>query len=79
MITLYTDYPITSLGDKEGMLAPIRKCRIINFDGDKYCKVEIKENNLKVFEEIKRGYIYNTYTRYDPDFIATKKEILDSL
>jgi hypothetical protein len=76
---LYTDYPIIEFGDKEGKKAPIRRCKIINYDGDKYCEVEVIENNLRVFKEIKRGYIYNTYTRYNPKYIATKEEILKSI
>jgi hypothetical protein len=32
----WTDYPITKLGDIPGRIAPIRPCRILGWDGDKY-------------------------------------------
>jgi len=50
----YTDYPITELGDTPGTRAPIRECRIISYDGDKYCTVAV----CGVVTEIKTGYIY---------------------
>jgi len=53
---LYTDYPITELGDEEGTRAPIRKCEAIAYDNDKYMYVRI--NGTNIIKEIKRGYIY---------------------
>jgi hypothetical protein len=52
----YTDYPILPLGDKLGEKAPIRPVRVLSYDGDKYCKAEIKG---QIFE-LKIGYVYKT-------------------
>lgn len=51
---LWTDYPITELGDEPGKEAPIRPARLLEYDGDKYviCDVE----GLTV--EFKSGYLY---------------------
>lgn len=51
---LFTDYPITELGDKEFQEAPIRECELIHYDGNKYCYVKVEG----IEKEIKRGYIY---------------------
>ena len=51
---LYTDYPFIALGDKPNKIAPIRELKLLSYDGDKYCKIEI---GGKTFE-IKAGYIY---------------------
>jgi hypothetical protein len=50
----YTDYPITELGDTAGEEAPIRECRVVSYDNDKYCTVVV----CGVVKEIKSGYIY---------------------
>jgi hypothetical protein len=54
MIRTYTDYPITELGDTEGEIAPIRECRVISYDNNKYCEVSV----CGVVKSIKSGYIY---------------------
>ena len=51
---LLTDYPIESLGDTKGNFAPVREAKLISYDGDKYCKVEV----CGVEIEIKAGYLY---------------------
>ena len=51
----WTDYPIIEFGDVEGQLAPVRKCRIVAYDGDKYAKVVIGA----VMKSIKSGYLYS--------------------
>lgn len=50
----YTDYPFAELGDKPRELAPVRRCLILDYDGDKYCKIAI--NNMLL--EVKSGYLY---------------------
>ncbi len=50
----YTDYPFTELGDTPGCSAPIREVKILSYDGDKYCIVEINGHELTV----KAGYIF---------------------
>lgn len=48
-----TDYPITRLGDVPGKPAPVRKCRLLSYDGNKYCTILV--DGLVV--TIKRGYV----------------------
>lgn len=55
----YTDYPIIELGDEPYKLAPIRKCKIISYDGSLYCMVEVEG----VTVEIKSGYLYTMHGR----------------
>lgn len=56
----YTDYPIIELGDISGRIAPIRKCNVIFYDGNKYCQIEIDS----VKKEVKAGYLYIRPGRY---------------
>lgn len=52
---LYTDYPLAILfGDKPRVEAPIREVKLLDFDGDKYCTVEVEGMQA----DIKFGYIY---------------------
>jgi hypothetical protein len=51
---LFTDHPITELGDKEFVEAPIRECELISYDDNKYCYVKVEG----IEKEIKRCYIY---------------------
>jgi len=52
---LYTDYPLAILfGDKPRVEAPIREVKLLDFDGDRYCTVEIEGMTA----DIKFGYIY---------------------
>jgi hypothetical protein len=51
---LYTDYPITELGDKEFVEAPIRECELLSYDDNKYCYIKVGG----IEKEVKRGYIY---------------------
>ena len=50
----YTDYPFKVLGDTPGAIAPIRKIKVLSYDGDKYCMIKVDGH----YEEIKSGYIY---------------------
>lgn len=51
---LWTDYPITELGDKPHQVAPIRPLTVISYDGNKYCEILVEG----ITKEIKAGYIY---------------------
>jgi hypothetical protein len=60
----YTDYPILALGDKSGAIAPIRPCRVVAYDRNKYATVLVGGHVV----EIKAGYLYKNATRVDsPD------------
>ena len=56
-----TDYPFTGLGDKSGKPAPIRWCKIVSYDGDKYVNIRVYDTTMKkvlLGAEIKKGYVY---------------------
>ena len=42
MTYYYTNYPFNELGDIPHQQAPLRKVKLNNFDGDKWCKVEVE-------------------------------------
>jgi hypothetical protein len=52
---LFTDHPITELGDEEYKEAPIRECELLSYDDNKYCYVKVEG----IEKEIKRCYIYS--------------------
>lgn len=54
MTKAWTDYPIRELGDTPYTDAPIRECDVLEYDGDKYCRVIVGGHSV----EIKRGYLY---------------------
>jgi hypothetical protein len=56
---LFTDYPITELGDEEFKEAPIRECELLFYDDNKYCYVKVGG----IEKEIKRAYIYTKHGR----------------
>jgi DNA-binding transcriptional MerR regulator len=73
---LFTDHPITELGDKEFVEAPIRECELISYDDNKYCYVKVEG----IEKEIKRGYIYTKHGRCgEVDCISIEeiKELLE--
>ena len=51
MTYYYTNYPFNELGDIPHQQAPLRKVKLIDFDGDKWCKVEVERivANVKYF------------------------------
>lgn len=53
-IDAWTDYPILRMGDKSGELAPIRRCKIMSYDGNKYCRIRVGRYS----ESVKSGYLY---------------------
>lgn len=50
----WTDYPIAALGDAYGVEAPVRECIILDYDGNKYCRVRVGT----CVAEFKRFYLY---------------------
>ena len=57
---LWTDYPIVELGDEAGQPAPIRQCKVLTYDGNKYLSVSVGG----ITTEIKLGYIYRKPGRF---------------
>jgi hypothetical protein len=60
--TFYTDYPFVELGDIECEKAPIRSLKILEYDGDKYCLVDLLPVG-RIFW-VKTGYIYRDERRH---------------
>lgn len=56
----FTDYPIVELGDVPGKAAAVREVRVLSFDGNKYCYVDV----CGVRKEIKAGYLYKSPGRF---------------
>lgn len=54
MIEAWTDYPIAPLGDESGKEAPIRRVRVLGWDGNKYAAIRCEG----VLMSVKRGYLY---------------------
>ena len=50
----FTDYPFTDLGDVPFEIAPVRSCKVLSYDGDKYVNIEVAGTR----QHIKRFYIY---------------------
>lgn len=67
----WTDYPITVLGDTEGIEAPIRGVDVISYDGDKYCMVRV----YGITVQIKSGYLYHSKGRYGDVPCLTKEQL----
>ena len=74
-MNFYTDYPIVELGDKEFIEAPIRKCKILSYDDNKYLYIEVEG----VEKEMKRGYVYNKKGRCGEVENVSNSEIQNAL
>lgn len=53
-LQLWTDYPIVELGDEPGKEAPVRRAKLLEYDGDKYVTCEIDG----IITSFKSGYLY---------------------
>jgi hypothetical protein len=56
----FTDYPFTALGDISGKKAPVRECKVLSYDGDKYCTVKV----AGLVQEVKACYVYKKRGRF---------------
>jgi hypothetical protein len=54
----YTDYPVTSFGDKESEPAPRRKCYLFGIPKGKYAETIVVDNDRYAIAYIKTGYLY---------------------
>lgn len=52
---VYTDYPFEVLGDVPYTKAPVRKVKLMYYDGNKYCDVLVEG----IVQEVKLGYLYS--------------------
>ena len=55
-ITAWTDYPFEELGDIAYQPAPLRRVRVISYDGNKYATIAIK--GTEVVTTVKWFYLY---------------------
>ena len=65
----FTDYPISELGDPQNKEAPIRECKPIDYDGNKYATVEVGG----ITTSFKSGYIYTTECRCGEGTVVNPK------
>lgn len=56
---VWTDYPFRA-NDRPLSFAPIRKVRVLNWDGDKYVTIRWRDE----IHEVKFGYLYPERGRY---------------
>ena len=71
VLDAWTDYPIIPLGDESGKIAPVRACKILSYDRNKYCRVEVDG----VIEEIKRCYLYSKPGRVGEVKVVSDKKL----
>lgn len=64
----YTDYPFVSFGDEPYEDAPIRECKVLSYDNNKYCIIKINGS----IKEVKLCYLYKRYGRYGAKNISIK-------
>lgn len=65
----YTDYPFEELGDIAYKGAPVREVKILSYDNDKYCEIEVEG----ILTEVKSGYLYKSPGRYgEVPFVEVK-------
>jgi hypothetical protein len=74
---LWTDYPIKALGDIDGQDAPIRECKIVSYDGDRYVTVDIflPDSSHVHRTEFKSGYLYTEPKRLDYESGSNPKRV----
>lgn len=80
MLDAFTDYPITEIGDIENEKAPIRKCKILTYDRNKYADVMVffqdgDGDERVIITNFKAGYIYKNEARYENGEIFTYNEL----
>lgn len=74
-INCWTDYPIGALGDAPYVKAPVRKVRVISWDGDKYCCVSVSDGEKEVHTNFKRWYLYTQEGRNEEVPQISKEEL----
>ena len=72
----FTDCTFVELNDKPNQPAPIRKVKLLDFDGDKWCKVEVEG----IIAEVKYFYLYADLYEYNHSLSPiTRKQIMCDL
>lgn len=77
MLNAYTDYPIPTYGDEDNKIAPIRQCKILTWDRNKYCDVLVyqvdEDGDLRgTVVSFKQFYLYkNDGIQFTDDELKT--------
>ena len=71
--TCWTDYPFIELGDAPNQVAPIRRVKVLSYDGDKYAWVEAIGTGAK--SEIKAGYLYRQSARPGQAKVVNRRKL----
>jgi hypothetical protein len=77
MITrVFTDFPfVIQLNDLKHQEAPIREVKVLSYDGDKYCTIEIEGQEA----DVKLGHLYFEEKRFGKTDSITPEQIVDLL
>ncbi len=81
MFDAFTDYPVDVYDGNDDELAPIRKCKILTYDRDRYCDVLVfytdsDGDERAIVTNFKAGYIYKNEARYDDGETFTDDELI---
>jgi len=82
MFDAYTDYPLVDNWlDTPGEIAPIRKCKILTYDRNKYCDVLVfftdgDGDERATVTSIKQFYLYKNEARLDDGVQFTDDELM---
>ena len=80
MFDAFTDYPIDNLFTDDEV-TPVRKCKLITYDRNKYCDVLVfytdsDGDERAVVSNIKSGYCYKNEARYENGETFTYDELI---
>lgn len=70
-ITCWTDYPFKELGDKPCEIAPIRRVRVMSYDGNKYAYTIVQD----IETSVKCGYLYQQSGRYGTVAVINRRKL----
>ena len=71
--TCWTDYPFIELGDAPNQVAPIRRVKVLSYDGDKYAQVEAIGTGAT--SKIKAGYLYRQPARRGQTKVVNRRKL----
>jgi hypothetical protein len=66
----YTNCSFTKLGDIGGLITNFRKCKILTWDGDKYCDVLVYDSSKGLVTSILSKYLYKTIYPFPVEFFT---------
>ena len=66
----YTNCSFIQLGDSGGLITNYRKCKILTWDGDKYCDVLVYDSSKGLVTSILSKYLYKTIYPFPVEFFT---------